>query len=123
MDTCVFDVDIEEHNDFFKERIVVARKDHTCCECRNTIHPGEKYEYVFLVSDSKTYTYKTCSLCFEIRNALFCSWFYTMLWEELWERERWDGGIPMCTLNGLSRQAIERLSDFFDEVNESENED
>jgi len=119
---CFIDVDIDCYNQFHSERVVTARKDHTCCECRKTIHPGERYEYVFMVTDDIPKTYKTCYSCMEIRNAFFCSWYYTMVWEELWEVERWNGGIPMCSFNGFSQETIEELSDFFDEVNESEEE-
>jgi len=123
MPQCFIDVDVDDGSDFQSTKIVTARKDYKCCECRGTIHKGEKYENVFMAFDGTSTVYKTCSICQEIRDALFCSWYFERVWEELWNTERWEGGIPMCAFNGFSKEAIERLSSFFDEVNDSEGEE
>lgn len=46
----------------------IARKEHTCCECRGTIKPGERYYKFTGVWDAEWSTYKTCSDCEEIRD-------------------------------------------------------
>jgi hypothetical protein len=40
-----------------------ARKEHKCCECHETIRPGERYEHVFYVFEGTPGTYKTCEFC------------------------------------------------------------
>lgn len=72
---------------FCDERIVTARREHRCCECRETIQPGTDYEYVAGKWDGRFDSFKTCLLCVEIRRAFACdsSWTYTTLWEDLQE--------------------------------------
>ena len=40
-----------------------ARKAHICCECKDTIKPGEKYERIFSIYDGAINVYKTCLFC------------------------------------------------------------
>ena len=47
----------------------VARKNHTCCECRGEIVHGMKYERICRKLDGDIYVTKTCSVCAEIRDA------------------------------------------------------
>lgn len=44
-----------------------ARKAHTCCECRGTINPGEKYHYHHGVWGDEARDYKVCSDCDRLR--------------------------------------------------------
>ena len=44
----------------------VARVEHECYECRCTILPGEKYEYVWGIWDYPE-TFKTCPRCLALR--------------------------------------------------------
>lgn len=44
-----------------------AAKDHVCCECRGTIHRGEKYFYLTGIWDGYGATYKTCQTCEHLR--------------------------------------------------------
>jgi hypothetical protein len=61
----------------------VARKEHKCCECNATIKPGQKYEIATCIVDRGWSSYKTCIDCISVRDALFCSWVYTELWESV----------------------------------------
>lgn len=82
-DVCI-DMDYDESNAFYHEAIVVARKAHQCCECRETIPPGSRYQRVTGKSDGDVWTSKTCADCMAIRNALVCgSWVFGLLWEEI----------------------------------------
>lgn len=45
-----------------------ARRQHTCCECRATIQPGDVYEYASGVWDGTPGSFKTCMLCIDARN-------------------------------------------------------
>lgn len=41
----------------------VARKRHTCTECRGHIEPGDRYEFVSGLWEGEVSTYKTCTAC------------------------------------------------------------
>lgn len=43
----------------------VARKDHKCCECQETIKIGERYQYTFTVFEGEASPFKTCAFCAE----------------------------------------------------------
>ncbi len=68
----------------------VARKEHGCGECSGTIMPGEKYEYVFGISDGEICICKTCPRCLAIRDWVkinipcFC-WGYGNINEDMRE--------------------------------------
>lgn len=68
------------------QRMVKARKDHKCTECRKPIKAGEKYEYVFGVWD-EVETFKTCCRCVAVREYVeahvpcFC-WAYGAMLSE-----------------------------------------
>jgi len=47
-----------------------ARKEHRCCECRITIEPGTRYEYVSGIWDGYANSYKTCLGCVSLRDAV-----------------------------------------------------
>ena len=64
---------------------VLARKSHVCNECRCTIRPGERYEYVVGKWDGDVLTFKTCERCVEldlwmsISYPCFCRMFGSLL--------------------------------------------
>lgn len=43
-----------------------ARTEHRCCECRNSIQPGERYYYVSGVWDGQGRSFKQCADCAEL---------------------------------------------------------
>lgn len=55
-----------DYADFYKREEPVARKIHTCCECRGEILPKEKYFRDFVIYDDAARTYKTCVECQEL---------------------------------------------------------
>jgi hypothetical protein len=65
------------------EKIVVARRDHVCCECGETIKKGEKYERVKGLWDGDWDTYCTCIICSKIRDDYCSTWVYGELWEQM----------------------------------------
>jgi len=70
---------------YHRERDVVARKEHVCCECGETIQPGTRYERVDGVWDGEWSIFCTCLTCANIRS-LYCSaWVYGGLDEALCE--------------------------------------
>lgn len=40
-----------------------ARKQHRCCECMDTIQPGQRYEHIFSVFEGDVTIFKTCEFC------------------------------------------------------------
>lgn len=67
---CYCEVGGGDPPDFFCERIVRARKEHKCCECKDTIAPGQWYEIASGKWDGDFNAYKTCSFCARMRIAL-----------------------------------------------------
>lgn len=64
--------------------IVKARKEHQCCECLDSILPGQKYENVRGIFEGEWVGYKTCQVCVNIRKSLFKEgWIYTQMWEDI----------------------------------------
>ena len=51
----------------FKQRIVTARKPHKCCECKDVIPKGTKYERITGLWDGKWDEFKMCIGCSRIR--------------------------------------------------------
>ena len=41
----------------------VARKEHICCECKDTISKGQKYQRIFSVYEGTVDVFKTCEFC------------------------------------------------------------
>ena len=63
--------------------IVKARKSAKCCECREAILPGDRYEVVSGKWDGEWSSFKTCLPCKEIRETFCCEgWDYGFLWEQ-----------------------------------------
>jgi len=54
-----------------------ARKPHECCECGQTIDPGQRYEHVRGLWEDLWDTYETCEACVRIRKD-YCprAWVY-----------------------------------------------
>jgi hypothetical protein len=66
----------------FRRKVIVARKQHKCCECGATIQPGEKYEKVDGLWEDMWEHHTTCAICDRIRQD-YCA-PYTMLRETIW---------------------------------------
>ncbi len=56
----------------FTETERKARKAHKCCECRQIIGIGEKYQYCSGIWDGVPDSYKTCLSCLTLRNDYVC---------------------------------------------------
>ena len=89
-----------------------ARKQHRCCECRETIEVGASYERQTLFWDGTAGTFKTCLSCAEIRDHFSCQDGSGVL-EELWNdlEENFFPGMVAggpC-MEGLSPEAKGRL--------------
>ena len=92
----------DEGAEFYRDKIVTARKQHQCGECLEIIEPGQKYETAFGVQHGDSFSAKTCSACAEVRNAYFCSWQFTNVWEHL--RESYED-ISLADFETFSKDA------------------
>jgi hypothetical protein len=87
------------------ERVVVARKPHECCECGETIRPGDRYEVASGCWDGAWSRFSTCLPCMRIRDAFCCSWEYGRLVEVLLDELGFDyrtAGAPAGGEGGAS---------------------
>ena len=58
--------------EMFVQREIKARKEHRCCECGDTIKRRDIYENSTGKWDGSFLIYKTCLICREIREGLYC---------------------------------------------------
>lgn len=80
----------------------VARKPHRCCECKETIQPGTRYERFAGKWDGEVRAYVTCLECREIRASLCCDGF---IFGDLWEGVR-----DQIFRSGLSVDCLDKLT-------------
>lgn len=83
----------------YRETRPVARREHTCCECRGVIRAGETYRSLWGVWEGEAHTYKTCLDCLNL---------------EGWMRDDYDCFCP--TFGNLHTDAL----DFVDESGEAD---
>lgn len=83
-----------------------ARKEHKCCECRETIQRGEKYLSETLKYGS-LHTYKTCRTCESLRDEFFSDGFsYGNIIDDLRQHVvECSGDIPEKCLSKLPEKA------------------
>lgn len=121
--SCAIEVDHDGGPRFISESYPVARKKHKCCECGRSIPKGEKYEYVRGCWDGYFSTYRTCLDCESIRKALFCSYIYTMVWEDLASDFCQNPEVPSAEcMMSLTPAALEQVCDLIESYWEEEEE-
>jgi hypothetical protein len=86
-DSCIcVDIDGGEDGDFSARKLVTARKEHKCCECRQSILRGQKHELLTGKWDGRFASYRTCLLCKRIRDDLFvCGYHIGDIWDAIHE--------------------------------------
>lgn len=90
---CDYDNWDYETPEFIREDIVVAHKEHKCCECRVPIKPKQKYQYAVMVCGGIFETFKTCLPCASIREE-YCG-SYGNLKQDIYNiLEIWDYTKP-----------------------------
>lgn len=88
----------------------IAKKTHTCCECRDVISVGAKYERTSGKWDGHMDTHKTCLSCVEIRDHFACNGFiFGQLWHDLRANFFPDMRAGGPCMEGLSPEAKQRL--------------
>lgn len=101
---------------FYSSKVVTARKQHVCCECNKPIPVGTKYErYTAKWESDPVITHKTCLICKEIRDVLFCGWTFTSMFDDLDEYIlEVDGQVPESCITQLSEDAKKVVLDAID---------
>jgi hypothetical protein len=121
---CNIEVEHDSGPELFKQKIVMACKEHWCCECGELIIKGTEYEYVKGKWDGVFIKYKTCLNCASLRNEFFTSYMYTQLWEDFdGYLESCDGDIPedcITELLPLARGRVcEKIEDYWEHLSEA----
>lgn len=89
---------------------VTARKPHECCECRESIPAGAKYERYVVFDEGSAEAYKTCLSCVEIRNHFACNgWLFGCVWGDIEQNFFPDMVAGGPCLKGLSPAAMARM--------------
>lgn len=78
---------IDETYDVYNETSRIARKEHVCAACKETIRIGDRYAIVGIVFDGEAESVKRCLRCQEIHEHLRKLGAY-----EMWPAERLDCG-------------------------------
>lgn len=83
--SCVCSIDYEGPS-VSSVKVVKARKAHKCCECGETIQPGERYEVYSGCWEGSWDTHKTCLPCQRLRDDLCrCGFVFGQLREAVGE--------------------------------------
>ena len=87
--------DCDGHAAFSNLQMAKARKVYKCCECGDSIAPGERYERFTANFDGEFCSYKTCIACADIRESFSDVAIYGGgLWEEM--HEQWPDVTTAC---------------------------
>jgi len=114
---CVY-TECDNSATILSDKVVMARKDHKCYECRRVIKKGEQYEYVSGLCDGDFFTHKTCTDCASIRGSFFCeSWNYGQILEDLrYHLDDLDGQVSSDCVTSLTPRAKEMVLDMIQKI-------
>lgn len=101
-------MDYDGSNEFYRDEVRRARKAWRCCECREDIAAGQRYEYAVGKSGGDIFSARTCVACAEIREAFTCgSWIFGQLWKAIREDmfPRWNEMSAIDCLAKLTTDA------------------
>lgn len=98
------------------QKIVKARKNHICSECKRVIEKKEEYEsfrgyWEYLGWNE----YKTCSDCLSIRKVFFESFCFECLYDDLIDYiSNTYGEIPEDCISPLTPRAKDKVCDLIE---------
>ena len=93
---------------FLRIQIVTGRKPHTCCECNQTIQPGQKYECAVGKWEEEIVTFRTCGDCLKLREEVKAAGCDCTIYMTLFERAMNHGIISQMREAYLAQQKRER---------------
>jgi hypothetical protein len=116
--SCVYVGDTSSGNEFYRSKIVTAKKLHKCCECHKAILPSEKYEYVSQLVEGDFFTHKTCLDCLSVRDEFFCDgWWFENVWEHLTEHiNNLSGDISENCIKALTPHARGKVCELIEKT-------
>lgn len=83
-----------------------ARKEYVCIECHQPIRKGDIYVRFAASDDGRVFSNRTCLLCEEIREALYCDGYYFgRMWEDIREQIFNEGGLSIACVEKLTTPA------------------
>jgi len=117
---CVMKPNYNEVSYRLQQKIVTARKHHTCEECGCDIEPGMRYELYKGVQEGIIFTCKTCLDCVSIREAFFeqgIAQFGTVL-DEVYENIVYelDGEVDSKCILPLTDKAKKKIFGYIEEA-------
>src|SRR5262245_32137550 len=112
-DACIYSSGGDNPPEVCGTLTVRAKKPQKCCECKETINPGDQYEVVSGKWEGEWSSFKTCAPCADIRKTFCCEgWAYGFLWADAA-----DGFLETMTTGCLdklsSAAAKEKLVDMW----------
>ena len=86
--TCLYGgYDEYDEGSFQSRTFVTARKDHVCVECKALIRKGDIYVRFASRNDGRVFSNRTCAVCEEIRESLYCDGYYFgRMWADIREQ-------------------------------------
>jgi len=107
--TCMIDVDHDESYSTISDKIVKARKQYRCGECRADILPGEQHECYKGAFDGKIHTHRTCLTCVGIRKKIMCGWTFDFVYDDIHDAIDENPKLADCILMNVTRVEFEKL--------------
>jgi len=117
-DVCIDVYDVDGYRpSVFCAHNRTAHKVHRCDECYRNIEPGEKYSEERGLWDSEWSTWKTCSDCLSVREAMFSQYQYGELWSNVTDYvDDVRGDVPEACLAAVTPRARGRLCALIEDV-------
>lgn len=110
--TCLYGGFDDYDEQGFQTRITRrARKEYQCVECREPIRKGDSYVHFASKFEGRIFTNRTCVLCEEIREALYCDgYFFGRLWADVRDQIFDRTGLTVACVDKLTTvEAKKRL--------------
>ena len=87
-----------------------ARKEYVCIECRQPIRKGEHYSRFASKYDGAISTSRTCLVCEEIREALYCDGYYFgCMWDDIKHQIFMHRGLTVECVDKLKTPEAKRV--------------
>lgn len=117
MDCACIDIDLDEDGGrILSDVMLKARKRYQCEECQQWIEVGEKYSRESWADGRKVYMHRMCEGCRSVRDNLFCSWYYGMIWRLLEDEIiASDGDISQTAIGHLTPWARDKVCDMIEQ--------
>lgn len=124
--SCEIDVDIDDAGpDFSSTKMLKAKIDHECIECRGVIKKGDQYEKTSGKWDGNFDSFRTCVDCLSRRKEFFRGgYYYGRIWENFETHvDAVDGEISEKCLSNLTPVARGKACDIIQELWVEDEED